>query len=87
MRPPRSATIRGKRHEVITERCDGLYVKPRAKEGVLYLGGAVGPFNTLETAVHEALHAAFPKLPERIVTVVAKDIARLLWRLGYRRAS
>lgn len=41
----------------------------------------------LETWVHEAMHAANPRLSEAVVTRDAHDIARLLWRLGYRRTE
>ncbi len=39
----------------------------------------------LETLIHEALHACAWRVSEKNVTVTAKDIARFLWRLGYRR--
>lgn len=39
----------------------------------------------LETAIHEALHACRWTAQEKTVTITAKDIARFLWRLGYRR--
>jgi len=38
----------------------------------------------LETVIHEALHAAFPWMREWIILAAAEEIARLLWRLGYR---
>lgn len=38
----------------------------------------------LETVIHEALHACDWRAQEDKVTVTAKDIARFLWRLGYR---
>jgi hypothetical protein len=34
--------------------------------------------------VHEILHAALPDLDEEAVNQTASDIARVLWRLGYR---
>lgn len=39
----------------------------------------------LETLIHEGLHAGNWVASEGSVTQAAKDIARLLWRLGYRR--
>lgn len=39
----------------------------------------------LETLIHEALHACDWKARENKVTDTARDIARFLWRLGYRR--
>lgn len=38
----------------------------------------------LETTIHEALHASVWSKSERVVTQTARDIARLLWNLGYR---
>lgn len=39
----------------------------------------------METMVHEALHAAHWQIDEEYVHETAADIARILWRLGYRR--
>jgi len=42
----------------------------------------------LDTVVHELLHAASPELAsEDWVNGTASDIARVLWRLGYRKAE
>lgn len=39
----------------------------------------------LETEIHEAIHASMgPTISEEAVEHTARDIARLLWRLGYR---
>ena len=39
----------------------------------------------LETVIHEALHACNWHASEEKVDVTARDVARFLWRLGYRR--
>jgi len=39
----------------------------------------------LDVTVHEAIHAAFPFIEEHYVEKGATDIARLLWRLGWRK--
>lgn len=39
----------------------------------------------LDTIIHECLHACQPDLAEETVEEVASDIARVLWRMGYRR--
>ena len=39
----------------------------------------------LETAIHEALHACNWSASEEKVTQTARDISRLLWRIGFRR--
>lgn len=38
----------------------------------------------LDTTIHEATHVCFPFLEEGFVEKMSTDIARLLWRLGYR---
>jgi hypothetical protein len=38
----------------------------------------------LETAIHEALHLACPFMFEKVVTQVARYLAMVVWRLGYR---
>jgi len=39
----------------------------------------------LDTLIHEGLHACLWDMDDEAVTATASDIARLLWRLGYRR--
>lgn len=39
----------------------------------------------LDTFVHEVLHASLPEMSEAEVVRVAKDIAGVLWKAGYRR--
>ena len=41
----------------------------------------------LEVTIHEALHAASWDLAEECVLETGTDIARLLWRLGYRKVE
>lgn len=45
----------------------------------------IGEKETLDVIIHEALHAADWHKGEPWVEEVATDLARLLWRLGYRR--
>ncbi|NCY02825.1 MAG: hypothetical protein EBX36_07925 [Planctomycetia bacterium] len=39
----------------------------------------------LETEIHEGLHQIVPDLSEETVTSGARDLARILYALGYRR--
>jgi hypothetical protein len=39
----------------------------------------------LDAIIHEAIHACLPDTSESAVNSSATDIARLLWRLGWRR--
>lgn len=45
----------------------------------------LSPKGELECWTHEALHAEFPAMSEDRVTEAGHNIARLLWRLGYRK--
>lgn len=38
----------------------------------------------LETTTHELLHVCFPTVSEEHITESARDIARVLWNLGWR---
>lgn len=38
----------------------------------------------LEIEAHEAMHALFPQISEETITDAARDVARILWALGYR---
>jgi len=40
--------------------------------------------NELSTIIHEALHACLWDIDEEAIDTTADDIARLLWRLGWR---
>ena len=42
--------------------------------------------DALDTWVHEAMHAIWPSKPEAEVASASAELARMLWRLGYRRA-
>ena len=46
-----------------------------------------GEQDRMDTTIHEALHALLPFADEECVTKTATDLARLLWRLGYRRTD
>jgi hypothetical protein len=39
----------------------------------------------LETELHEGLHQCLPDLSEETVTVVARDLSRIIFSLGWRR--
>ena len=50
----------------------------------LAIKSGVKGLERLDTIVHECLHACYPDLNEDAVNDGAGDMARLLWRLGYR---
>ena len=45
------------------------------------------PSEYLDTLIHEALHELFPKSKETKILNSGTSVARLLWRLGYRRVK
>lgn len=65
--------------------CDSPWTRGRARE--LRVRSNLSEFNRMWTTIHETLHGARWKETESRVDRTSKDIARILWRLGYRRAS
>jgi len=55
--------------------------------GTMYLCQDQSDFELLVTELHEAMHAAYPDLCERAVDTGSTDIAKFLWRLGYRKSE
>ena len=41
----------------------------------------------LDTIIHEVMHACYFDLAEEAVDESASDLARILWRLGYRKVE
>ena len=65
---------------------DGWVDAPAEKlKRELFVSGGQSPMRELDTWIHEAVHAIGPQLKEKTVTLVATELARFLWRLGYRR--
>jgi hypothetical protein len=65
--------------------CDGLCDKPTDKGKRILVYDKLSEEETLETVVHEVLHAADWWKDEEWIEHAANDLARILWRLGYRR--
>ena len=95
MKPVNSHHFNGVRYLIEIEPHDGACDPPpggryeptlRIPGGVPY-GNRRGAQNALTTLVHEALHASGWSNRENTIDRASKDIARLLWRLGYRRAK
>ncbi len=76
-------------------RIDGHYVDglTNANDRTIQIDSRLRGFRELETVIHEFEHACDQchdrRVPfvhsEEFVTAKANDLARLLWRLGYRR--
>jgi len=84
-------TFRGVRHDItditFTEEVDGLCIQPNYPKGEIILFTNRAPKIFLESAIHEALHALNWSIPEDVVLERAQELARWLWRLGYRRET
>ena len=85
MKPVLTHTFNGLKYHIIVDALDGnadtddyywLIIERDLKKRV-----------GLETAIHEALHACSWSTNEEKVGETAYDIARFLWRLGYRCKS
>jgi hypothetical protein len=84
-------TILGKRWRLrftkLARGTDGECDAPTDPDKEIRIAQGLGEKTQLETLIHEALHAADWSKDEAWVEQVGCDIARLLWRLGYRRKT
>ena len=82
-------TILGKRYRLrfvkLDPRTHGECDDPSTPGKEIRIAKGIGEKETLDTIIHEALHAADWHKGEPWVEQVASDVARILWRLGYRR--
>lgn len=85
----KTATFRGMRYEIkIIGPIDGVSDCPTDKgKPVLMVCVDIDSKRGLEALIHEALHASCWAKSEEIVSQTAKDIARFLRRLGFRRGK
>ena len=60
---------------------------PRTQGKAITLDSAQSPREYLESVIHECLHCCLWDLDESAVDETARDIAELLWKMGYRRRS
>jgi hypothetical protein len=58
-----------------------------AEERVIILDPRLKGFEYLETAIHEVIHCQNPKWPEITVEARAKEMADILWTLGFRHCD
>jgi hypothetical protein len=76
-------TFCGKKYNITVGKFDGL-CDTFAKEREMIIMADLNSRAGLETCIHEALHASDWNKQEILVAQTGKDIARFLWRLGYR---
>lgn len=82
-------TIRGKRWELVFERIIGKtagFCDPPLKLGKkITIHDNLSEEETLRVLCHEMMHAAYWDFCEEAIDEASTDIAKALWRLGYRR--
>ena len=62
-------------------------LKKTGKGGTIRVLASLDDPKKMEVLIHEAVHACHWDLDEEAVHETARDIAALLWRLGYRRTD
>lgn len=86
MKSVKTAKLGGQVYDIVTSRISGMVFDQRTRNTII-VNRRLERRNGLETIIHEAIHACYPLLPEWRVDGGAGEIARLLWRLGYRRTT
>lgn len=89
MRKVRTHTFAGVSYDVDVEGpFDGICEFQRStKRPALRVAVDIDTQKGLETLLHECLHAEVWAKTEEVVDRASHDIARLLWRLGFRRVE
>jgi len=80
-------TFCSRKYHISTDRLDGMAEQEDDGRRWLYVMRPMQTRAGLETTIHEALHACDWRARENEVTDIARDIARFLWRLGWRRVN
>lgn len=76
------------RYRADGKKVDGLCSDPNEKDKTIWIDSRLKGEEELDTLIHEMLHACdLWRTCEEHVTQQASDMARALWRLGYRRKS
>ncbi len=84
--------IKGKVWRFLRARFDttkqwGSCDRPHVKNKTIRVAAKLHGQSELDTIIHECLHAGFDSLDEEHVDEFATDLARILWRLGYRKEN
>lgn len=61
----------------------GYCLAPDMKAKRIVVDKALTGEERLEVILHECLHAALWSIDESVIEGTAKDLAKILWRLGY----
>ena len=65
--------------------CRGICDAPTAPRKAIRIDTRLKDEERLEVIIHECLHAADWTKDEEFIEAEARDIAKILWRLGYRK--
>lgn len=86
-----TVTVRGKRWKLmfipLRGDADGTCDPPDATGKAIRINSSLNDERRLEVIIHELLHAGHWYISEEAVEETARDIARALWRIGYRDAD
>lgn len=84
---PKSHSFLGKRYRIVeTPSClGGECDAPETKQREIAIPIHGEDIYDLEVCIHESLHACFWWMSESFVRRASHDIARLLWRLDWRK--
>ncbi len=80
--------VRGLPWSVVAVEMDstwGMCDDPATEGREIWIDPRLSEEHELEICLHELLHAAFWDIDESVIEQVAKDFARVLWRMGYRK--
>ena len=78
-------TFNGRKYFIIIDNLDGMCNTYNPERELVILAD-LDTRAGLETVCHEALHALKWTASEESVTTTAHDLARFIWRLGYRKS-
>lgn len=87
MRKVKTHTFNGKKYHIYIHPLKGVTTPPDGtRELEIFIRtDKISKRMFLDTCIHEALHASKWSLSEKDVNRMATEIAKFLWRLGYRR--
>jgi hypothetical protein len=81
----RNGQIVRRRYEIIYGPVDGMCDTITAERKPLLINRTdMATCGYLETVIHESIHAVRPYISEACVTHMGEELARFLWRMGYR---
>lgn len=82
--------MRGKVWELVRKRMrltDGKCDNPTTPSKRIYINSSLKGERELDAIIHELIHAAHLDLAEEAVNEYSTDLARALWRIGYRKQN